>query len=337
MTQAQSGSAIRISRLQAESYNLNDEEVRLLQSLDNLARRHDLTAYLQEFLSEIDFASTNSNFRVHLVRRDGNDRLRINDLAKKLAAQAIDYCIPRSRVLEALADSTAAGKTEKIIRLYEEARSLFSKQKTSGEGGELLLFMLLEGVLGIPQVLCKMPLKTNSQVHVHGTDGIHAAVDPDSGNLAVYWGESKLYRDFASAASDCFKSIAPFLDTSQDGDTPAKRDLELLRDNLDLADPQLQQAFKSYLDPDSPSFLKRELRGACLIGFDYDTYPRLQVKGTEFQADPKLTKEISKWKKALETRIRNRKLLSVKIEVFCIPFPSVAAFRDRLKKELIQL
>jgi hypothetical protein len=37
-----------------------------------------------------------------------------------------------------------------------------------------------------------MPPKPNSEVHVHGIDGIHVGIDEATGKLALYWGESKL-------------------------------------------------------------------------------------------------------------------------------------------------
>jgi hypothetical protein len=76
--------------------------------------------------------------------------------------------------------------------------------------GELLLFLLMERLLGLPQLLAKMSLKTSGNVHVHGSDGVHASLG-DDGILDVYWGESKLYKSSSDAFSDCFESIAPLL------------------------------------------------------------------------------------------------------------------------------
>ena len=82
------------------------------------------------------------------------------------------------------------------------ALSLFPDIESSGEGGELLLFVLAETLLRLPQILCKMSLKTNLRMHVHGADGVHAGVDPGMGRVALWWGESKIY-DAASAIREC--------------------------------------------------------------------------------------------------------------------------------------
>jgi Cap4 SAVED domain len=45
----------------------------------------------------------------------------------------------------------------------------------------MLLYLLLEVELGIPQLLCKTPLKTNPEVHYHGVDGVHGKVTDTGG------------------------------------------------------------------------------------------------------------------------------------------------------------
>ncbi|HRE03210.1 MAG TPA: DUF1837 domain-containing protein, partial [Ilumatobacteraceae bacterium] len=158
------------------------------------------------------------------------------DLAGKLAEQAVDYCVPRSRVEDARRHLELTGSADRFVRLSREASELFTSLTNSGEGGELLLFLLLERVLGVPQLLCKMSLKTNSEMHVHGTDGVHVKV-LDNGRLGLYWCESKLYDDPQSAVRACFDSIAPFL--LDEGNGAARRDLLLLRDHLDTGDDVL--------------------------------------------------------------------------------------------------
>ena len=141
---------------------------------------------------------TRVNYRVHWLTLDGNGRDRTAALAQHLYFKIADYCTPRSRILEARARDDREGGNVQMMMLQEEARRLFIDSDTSGEGGELLLYFLLEAELGLPQVLCKMPLKTNSKMPIHGVDGVHAGL-LKNGGLAVYWGESKLYADVQSA------------------------------------------------------------------------------------------------------------------------------------------
>ena len=47
----------------------------------------------------------------------------------------------------------------------------------------MLLYMLVQAFLGLPQLLCKMPLKTSSEMHYHGADGIHIGYDRNTKSL----------------------------------------------------------------------------------------------------------------------------------------------------------
>ena len=101
----------------------------------------------------------------------------------------------------------------------------------------MLLYLLIQSCLKLPQFLCKMPLKTNPRMHAHGVDGIHGTWEQLLGMLALYWGESKLYSVVSDAVEDCFESLSQYLLSAGGSQAPLDRDLQLLRDNIDLADP----------------------------------------------------------------------------------------------------
>src|SRR5690242_7092294 len=72
------------------------------------------------------------------------------------------------------------------LRLFKTASKLAGR---NGECGELLLYLLTEWVLGAPQFIAKMALKTNSELPVFGSDGIHVKYCAETGRLYLYWGE----------------------------------------------------------------------------------------------------------------------------------------------------
>lgn len=276
----------------------------------------DLDALMVPCCEELVIDGTRTCCRIHMVDRDANGNVRTEALTKLLARQIVDFCIPRARMEEAHKHSLQTGSAEDLLRLQEEARALFSSLERSGEAGELLLYMLLERMLGLPQLLCKMNLKTSSTMHVHGTDGIHGRMS-DDGTLALYWGESKLHRTFGSAVDDCFTSLAPYL-----GRDPAarQRDLLLLRDHVNVEDQRLIEALRRYFVETTPEAARVEFRGACLVGFDFGEYPTV--------GDKSLSDAVARWQTRVGGRVGHHKLERVEIEFFCIPFPSVDAFRE---------
>jgi hypothetical protein len=64
---------------------------------------------------------TKASCRCHFIERDGNDRPRVKALAKKLAHQAVNFCIPRSRVIEAGEHYQRTGSTERFSELEDKA------------------------------------------------------------------------------------------------------------------------------------------------------------------------------------------------------------------------
>lgn len=304
----------------------------LIDAVERLARgkANTLESLLCEVGTTIDLPGTSAHLRCRFVERDGNRQVQVDALVERLAEEVVDYCIPRSRISEAEEHLLEHHSASKFTALATEARELFVKSEPSGEGGELLLYLLLENLLRLPQLFCKMPLKTSSETHVHGVDGVHGKL-LDDGTLALYWGESKLHATVNSAIDECFKSLAPYLTGGSSG--PAKRDLLLLRENLDLGDDEVKAALLQFFDRSRPEAAKVQFRGACLIGFDLADYPEPFTQGKE-EICEEVAEAISKWHKRIGERVAEHALNSFELEVFCLPMPSVKEFREKILERL---
>ena len=178
-----------------------------------------------------------------------------------------DYAIPRSKLAEAKARDAKYNSTEAVTALVEQARRSFTDLVKTGEGGEMLLFLLAERFLKLPHILCKMDLKTDPRLHYHGADGVYAGVT-EQGMLKLYWGESKVYKDVVAAIRDCLTSLAPFLVEPEHEEAERERDLVLLSDKADLSDPTLTEALKRYFDKNSTQSKRVQYCGVALVGFD---------------------------------------------------------------------
>ena len=303
----------------------------LIASVDRLARGDATTleSYLTSVGEERQLDGTMATCRCHFIARDAHGRVRLEHFAKKLAQQVTDYCIPRSRITEARKHFEKTGSTEFFSDLQSEAKSLFAGVEGSGEAGELLVFFLLERLLNIPQLFCKMSLKTHPSMHIHGIDGVHVKALAGE-RLAVYWCESKVYADFASAVRDCLRSLAPFLLDNGLGAT--ERDITLLRTRLDTGDPVLDKLLVKYFVEDEIEVTKREFRGASLVGFALDEYP--DPEHGEAGLPEELRSEIDGWYEAIGKRVENEGIETFELEVFCLPMPSADEFRRAFREQL---
>jgi hypothetical protein len=239
---------------------------------------------------------------------------------------AVDYAIPRSKLADAKARDNKFNSTEAVAELVEQAKRSFTDLAKSGEGGEMLLFLLAERFLKLPQILCKMDLKTDTRMHYHGADGVYAGVTPE-GILKLYWGESKIYGDANAAIRDCLKSLAPFLIELEHEEAERERDLVLLSDKADLSNPALTDALKKYFDKSSVMSKRVQYCGVALVGFDAPFYPKSGTKAVANKIIEAAREELTGWSKSIGTRLKAEKLDQMEIELLCIPLPSAEGFR----------
>jgi hypothetical protein len=163
-------------------------------------------------------------------------------------------------------------------------------------------------------------------VQVHGSDGIHAKLEEDH-TLGLYWGESKIYKNYTSAFADCFNSSAPFLIGSAD-----TQDLFLIKEYADLGDLNLRHAILDYFDEAHPKSQKLDVRAACLIGFSVDEYPVLPADIEA--ARIAIQNDLTKWSANILGHIQKHGISNYQVEVFLIPLPNEIEFRDSIRSAL---
>jgi hypothetical protein len=308
---------------------------KLFESLDPLLRidSSDIHTYLKEASINDLINNTKTNVHCYFISLDGNKRVRVNDFARYLASKIVDFAIPRSEIKRAFDEARKNNSTQPILKLNSKARNLFTKLPKSGEGGEVLLSIMAENFLKLPQLFTKMVLKTNNEMHVHGSDGIHIGVNSEN-HLTLYWGESKLYKSATEAVKNCFMSISPYLLESGGSEAENDRDLQLFRDGVDLNDIEIEKALKKYLNPDDDFFNYLEHRGLCLVGFDSDKYPLKPNQIDMVKLKNSIKDVYNDRRNHIEKRIIVEKIDSFNIELFMVPFPDVEKFRTAFRQEI---
>ena len=306
-------------------------------ALDSLIRGtgNELPAYLKEISANISLPKTQIKTHFYHVQLDGNGNNRVLDFIEFIASRIVEYSIPRSEFEKARKYLNEHQSDAEFAKLRKKASELFVDVKNTGEGGEILLYILVQEYLRIPQLLCKMPLKTSTQMYYHGVDGIHAEYDSQSDMLALYWGESKLYQNIGAGLKSCFDSLKEYLINPNTSTSPQHRDVELIHDYLDLNDTKLQDAIVQYFDRGNEKFNKVNYRGVCLVGFDSTLYPSNPNQLNSDSLNSIFLKEIEDWKTKIIENIETYDTLnSFIIHVFLIPFPSVEDFRLNFLKAI---
>jgi Cap4 SAVED domain len=276
----------------------------------------------------------------------------VDEFVEFLYWNIIPFCIPRREREEQRLRYSQTGDERYIHELTDKARNLFIRAKkraslpldaegrpqtiSTGEPGELILFMLLEAARGAPQIACKMYLKTSEQMPVHGSDSIHISHGSQAGSLRLIWGESKLYQQLSAALDEICASIAGFL-SDEEGRTHRDRDIDVLKDHVDIDDPAWRAALLKFFDPYEPESNLREEGYACFVGFDYGTYANLTevaVHEREQRLRTELTSRIASACSLFAEKLRTSNLSHLRIDFFLIPFPSVSDLRRKFLDKL---
>lgn len=263
----------------------------------------------------------------HCLTADVNGKIKLERFVEFMRHAAVDYAIPRTRIEEAKQRDAIYRSTSAVAALCDEARALFTNLAKSGEGGEMLLYLLAERFLRKPLVLCKMDLKTDTQMHYHGADGIYAEVS-DDGKLKLFWGESKVYEKHTDAIRECIRSLKPYLVEEDHLKSSRERDLTLLSDKADLGNQELSEAFRLFFDKTSPQSNRVEYCGIALVGFDAGFYPKDGGRAVMGDMVVAAKKSLSDWMESIKSRLIVEKLEQFDIHFLCVPFPSVKKFRE---------
>ena len=236
-------------------------------------------ARLTELKCEVDVGDFELTCRFYYLTFRGGQPS-IDDFVEFIYWKVIYFCIPYSTRKSYVDKFNSTGDYRSWHELTDKARELFIRAKkqrlTTGEPGELILFMLLEKVMNAPQIVCKMDLKTSTQVPVHGSDAIHVYYDDVTNMLCLYWGESKLRAEISTALDETCGSIVNFISGKETG-VPRERDLKIIRDHITVIDDKLKTQILKYLDPYEPESNNIEECFACFVGFEYDLLSQLHT------------------------------------------------------------
>src|SRR5690606_35637619 len=186
---------------------------RIEKALNNLliSSKGEIKSRIEEVSFNIKIQNTETIGYCHCLKVDGNGNLRLPDLIEFIDEKIVEYAIPLKEIEEAKKYLEDTGSPLKFQRLRKKAENLFTDLEKTGEGGEILLYILVQEFLKLPQLISKMSLKTSGQLHYQGADGIHVSFNSIENKLNLFWGESKMYANMNDAMNECFKSIKGFL------------------------------------------------------------------------------------------------------------------------------
>ncbi|WP_129658449.1 DUF1837 domain-containing protein [Rothia halotolerans] len=280
---------------------------------------------------------TKTNLHLHILRVQ-NGNFDLPGLYRELKGNSAAYVLSRLNYQKMIDDPSL------VMEIASKVQSQFRKpEKTSGEGGEIILYSLLEGHLGAPKVLSKMELKTSSDHYVHGSDGVHL-LRVDDNTFQLIFGESKMYGDAGTVGASAkrgikaaFESIGKVHREGFDFDTWLV-DSELLKEQLDA---EMLEALSAIILPsDGSSSIKTHHAFGIFVGYEVDVSDLrpedMGLDEIEVELKKRATDAIETEHDLIRAEISNRSLGSYPFHIYAIPFAKRGTGDDRLGIEEVR-
>jgi hypothetical protein len=285
-------------------------------------QRRDYDAHFSHVKHQITLAPPSAALRLHYVRTDANGEPRFQELARLLARYITLYCFT--------AEKRKNLSQQDQNEMFMQARDLFRRAARSGQAGELLVYFLLETVLGAPQAIKKMAMTTNPKDERKGSDGVHLLWDDERDVLEVIFAESKIWKSFSDALRGAFESIDEF----HSGRTK-RHEINVVTSSYSSLNPKLQAAVKSYIEEENVS--KCRFAQACLIGFEWEEYKCLRDSRREkfiVEFERRYLQWATKATNSINEKLGAFRHKHLRFEFFLLPFSNVEAFRLWFEQEL---
>lgn len=253
-------------------------------------------------------------------------KIREMDFLKMVRKHVISYTLKK-------ADYEDTSHEEYIDIVYK-AINKFTTTPNSGELGELILYFLLEGYEGAIQIINKMGLKTNPNMHYHGLDGIHFGVK--SGKPILYYGEAKMHKRQRKAAQEAFGTFYKFYNT------PKKEDFEIDVISAHIDDCKFgvfKEDILNYLNPYYPYKDTLKTVHAIFLGYDWKKL-NIEYWDREESLQDHLIQEykldLEKISLVIEEEMKKcPNLKFYHFDIYLIPFSDIDVARNNFRRLLL--
>ena len=264
-----------------------------------------------------------TNLHLHVLRVQNGD-FDLSSLYKALKNNSAAYVLSRLNYKKALEDPG------RMMEIAAKVQSQFrAPDDKAGEGGEVMLYSLLEGHLGAPKVLSKMELKTSSEHYVHGSDGVHLLRTGESSYQLIF-GESKMYGDAGTSGASAkrgikaaFESVGKVHEEGFDFDTWLVQS-ELLKEEMDEVSLATLSAIILPALGGGDDAIKKHNAFGIFIGYEIDVsdmkFEDMELDAIETELRRRATDAITTQHELIKQEITDRDLGGYPIHIYAVPF-----------------
>lgn len=269
------------------------------------------------------------NIKLYTVKVSGTQILP-DALAETLHEMLPDYIYSKTKISE-------IGEKKAALTVNH----FFGKRNPNAEGkyGELLLFALVESVLGCKMVAHKIRTLSNFSDQMKGGDGVfigNYTIFDGRSEPAYLIGESKVTQQYSTALDEALKSVKRF---SDDLNSTQFRNTELIvaKENLILDDDMDVDELYNRLTPTTDSYKSQIIVHPILLMYDDSSIVNSEknYSATRNDLEAKIRDEFSSRKAKIIESINKRlevypEIKNVYLDFFLIPYNDVDKFRNAM-------
>lgn len=248
-------------------------------------------------------------------------------------------------IQEILDIESARVRNEAWSEKFNDSRIFFKKSSEDyigGKYGELLLFALVEGVLGCKMIAHKIRHLTNVNDEVKGSDGIFIGNYNNEPSMLI--GESKIMKSMSGAITDALDSINRYHNDPEKAHN-LSHELVIARADIHKYDVEGVDIDELYnrLDPTQDAYRTQILVHPIILMYERKYIGDAQKKAKshkEFQelVSKELLKRVKNKKevfKLIEKHVKECDLEHAFLDFFLVPVDNVANFRNAMDNQLL--
>jgi len=292
---------------------------------------------------KIDRSQISNQLTQHFFNLNSKLALRFYTLkpsGTQILANGVCDVLHESLAYYVYGDSDIEKKGEMWAGLH--AKDFFGPKQphTDGKYGELLLFVLVESVLGCKMIAHKIKSLSNYSDQIKGGDGIFIGnyKVKDEIRPAYLIGESKVTSSFSVALTEALESISRFHDINNKA---GFLDTELIvaQEFIKVTPINIDELYDR-LTPKSDAFKKQVLVHPILLMYNTTWFGKLEKESaTPEELEQAITKQLLGQDKALMDKITKKlkeypEVEKVYLDFFVLPCSSVDNFRNSMYQKI---
>ncbi len=260
------------------------------------------------------------------VTYDHNGLARINQLSDYLTSSIIDYAC----TLEDIHKSKSSDSNANMYQMMKKTIQVIEILKESCEFGSLLLWMILEGVIGAPKAVRRLSIKDEEE---NIFNEVHIGVSPDQ-KLILYLGDGHLEDDFKTGINNSIEILKRLLYVQDD--------VFIVDDYFyeQIGEAPIMQLLKNFDVSHRRDWDNIIIELNVFSGYDSKTIKEIESKKLDKRAiekfiEGKYVKECLENEKYIYEKItQETEFKEVKVNWFLLPFNTIKDFERIILEDL---